>query len=275
MIKSKIIAEYTKVIIRYKMIDYVPLPQEGDYPIWVMWWQGEESMPNIVRICYKSIQKNSCGHKVNLITEYNYKDYIAKLPRLSQILECIQLGELTYTAFSDIVRCYLLYTYGGCWIDATTLLADKIDKIITNRIFVSCRRLPTRKSISKLKWSSFFVFSCKGNLLFKFMCEIFIKQITEKHNWPHYFFLDYCFMIAIENLPFAEKIQLNSPIFLDRVHDLIRIINREANMDFYKSLVLGNPFIKLSYKKRVFRDYTKDAKVTYYGYIKSKFLSAD
>ncbi len=62
---------------------------------------------------------------------------------------------------------------------------------------------------------------------------------------------------------------------MDRVHDLIRIINREANMDFYKSLVLGNPFIKLSYKKRVFRDYTKDAKVTYYGYIKSKFLSAD
>lgn len=272
MTKSKIISDYINIINRYKMIDYVPIPQYGNWPIWVMWWQGEESMPEIVRICYNSIRKNSCGHRVNLITQYNYKDYIAKLPRLAQILKCIQLGELTYTAFSDIVRCYLLYTYGGCWIDATILLADKINNIITNGIFVSCRRLPTRKNIAKLKWSSFFVFSCKGNLLFKFMCEIFIKQITEKHNWPCYFFIDYCFIIAVENLPFAKKIQLNSPVFLDRVHELVSIINSEVNENYYKSLVSVNPFIKLTYKKRGLRNFTKDNKETYYGYIKRTFL---
>lgn len=213
-------SEYANVINRYKQINYAPVPQNDNWPIWVMWWQGEENMPEIIKICYSSILRNSCGHKVNLITQSNYKDYLSKLPRLQQILECIHSTELTYTNFSDIVRCYLLYTFGGCWIDATILLCDKIDNIVTNQVFVSCRRLPTRKSIAKLKWSSFFVFSCKGNLTFKFMYEIFIRQITEKHSWPHYFLMDYCFIIAIENLPYAVNMQLCSPMFLDHVHDL-------------------------------------------------------
>lgn len=274
-LKNKICSEYINTINKYKTVNYIPTPQDKDWPIWVMWWQGENAMPEIVRICYASILKNSCGHRVNLITQSNYKDYISKLPRLPQLLECMRSGELTCTAFSDIVRCYLLYTFGGVWIDATILLADEIDNIITNNIFVSCRRLPIRRSIAKLKWSSFFVFSCRGNLIFKFMCEIFIKQITEKHSWPHYFFIDYCFIIAIDNLPFAENIQLKSPLFLDHVHDLAKNINNEVNEDYYNSLVFGNPFLKLTYKKRNFREFTKNGKVTYYGYIKTKFLSAD
>ena len=107
-------------------------------------------MPEIVKICYASILRNACGHQVNLITQSNYKDYISNPPRLQQILECIRSGELTVTALSDIVHCYLLYNFGGVWIDVTILLADEIDNIITNNIFASCRRLPIRRNIAKL-----------------------------------------------------------------------------------------------------------------------------
>ena len=149
-LKNKICSEYINIINKYKTVNYIPIPQDNDWPIWVMWRQGENNMPEIVKICYASILRNACGHQVNLITQSNYKDYISNPPSLQQILECIRSGELTVTALSDIVHCYLLYNFGGVWIDVTILLADEIDNIITNNIFASCRRLPIRRNIAKL-----------------------------------------------------------------------------------------------------------------------------
>ena len=40
-------------------------------PVWVCWLQGEEKMPDIVRICYKSLLKHSADKKVNLVTSDN------------------------------------------------------------------------------------------------------------------------------------------------------------------------------------------------------------
>ena len=43
-------------------------PIRDDCPIWVMWWQGEENMPPIVKRCVASI-RNHCGqHPVNVLS---------------------------------------------------------------------------------------------------------------------------------------------------------------------------------------------------------------
>lgn len=52
----------------------------ADCPIWVMWWQGEENMPPIVKRCVASIRANSGQHPVNVLSRDNYSDYIQLPP---------------------------------------------------------------------------------------------------------------------------------------------------------------------------------------------------
>ena len=44
-------------------------------PIWIMWWQGEDAMPDIVRIAFESVKFYAGKHPVILITKNNYEYY--------------------------------------------------------------------------------------------------------------------------------------------------------------------------------------------------------
>lgn len=44
--------------------------------IWICWWQGLEQAPELVKVCVNSIQKNAGNHRVIVLTDDNYKDYV-------------------------------------------------------------------------------------------------------------------------------------------------------------------------------------------------------
>ena len=48
----------------------------ADSAIWVCWLQGEENMPEIIKLCYRSLIRNKGMHKVTLISQNNYADYV-------------------------------------------------------------------------------------------------------------------------------------------------------------------------------------------------------
>ena len=277
-IKTQIKSLYADIISQYSSIDYKPIPQTDNYPIWVFWWQGMDKMPEVVRMCYNSILRNVDKHPVNLITKYNYRKYLSNASWLDKILESLQSGNISYAYFSDIIRCCLLYTYGGMWIDATVLLTAPIDSIVNNRFFVTGRRETVSKkeykklpSPAKGRWTGYFVFSSKGNPLFKFINDILVDQILKIGYNTEYLMIDYCFVTAYENFPFVRMMQEKSPIYPNRISVLIENLNKEVNETWYKSLIKENPFLKLTYK-RTWHEYTKNHKLTYYGYLKEKFL---
>lgn len=96
--------------------------------IWVMWQQGIENAPNIVKNCIQSIENNKSEAKVIHITENNLYEYI-EFP--DYIVEKYHSGLITRTHFSDLVRIKLLAKYGGLWLDSTVFLS----KPILNDIF--------------------------------------------------------------------------------------------------------------------------------------------
>ena len=49
------------------------------YNVWVLWWQGEENMPPIVKCTYNSI-KRMTNKNVVLITQKNWTNYITPDP---------------------------------------------------------------------------------------------------------------------------------------------------------------------------------------------------
>lgn len=48
----------------------------NNLPIWVFWYQGYDSMPELVRICFQSVLDNNNGKNVILVTKDNVNDYI-------------------------------------------------------------------------------------------------------------------------------------------------------------------------------------------------------
>lgn len=91
-------------------------------PIWICWWQGKDTMPDIAKACYNSVLMHADSYPVILITEKNYQEYVS-LP--SFIMEKQQSGEIDLTHSSDILRMLLLQQYAGVWMDSTVLIPAK------------------------------------------------------------------------------------------------------------------------------------------------------
>lgn len=99
---------------QHKKTNQTPIGKTA--PIWICWWQGEEQMPELVKQCHKLLKRHSDTHSVKLLTKDNYQEYIKLPPR---IIMLFQTGTITIPQFSDIMRMYLISTYGGIWIDST------------------------------------------------------------------------------------------------------------------------------------------------------------
>lgn len=96
------------------------MAEKSNKKIWVMWQQGFENAPSIVKRCISSVyqQKNKDMQVIEInddnLTQYvDFPDYI---------MEKYQSGLITRTHFSELVRIKLLAKYGGIWLDATDFL---------------------------------------------------------------------------------------------------------------------------------------------------------
>lgn len=83
--------------------------------IWMMWLQGLEKAPPIVKACYQSWVDLNPDWQITFLDETNVHDYI-------DVKSVFNSGNhIQVQAQSDIIRAHLLATYGGVWVDATCL----------------------------------------------------------------------------------------------------------------------------------------------------------
>ena len=121
--------KYSKIYKKYKKYLDMYNPEKDNNvdnnkpTIWILWLQGVENAPEIVKKCIKSIKYYNGDKKIVVLTKDNLFDYI-KLPKY--IIEKWRKGIISNTHFSDIVRIELLYDYGGIWMDATTFCTSAV-----------------------------------------------------------------------------------------------------------------------------------------------------
>jgi len=91
--------------------------------IWMMWLNGLEEWPDIVRACISSWQRRHPDWNVRVITRQNLHEYldIEKLTGKS-------VDDLSIIVLSDVIRVNLLATYGGVWSDATCYCAKPLNE---------------------------------------------------------------------------------------------------------------------------------------------------
>lgn len=250
-IKHKIILKKLEkigkdIIIKYKNKNI----KKENNTIWILWYQGEEQAPEIVRECIKSVRKYY--DNVVVLDEKNLEDYI-KID--SNILNKFQKGLITKTHFSDIVRMKLLAEHGGYWFDATIYLTDKINletSFFTPKL--NPNDLDNRFQISKGAWCIF----CIGGTdvtLYKFCYDFFIKYYRENDKLIDYYLTDYVIMLAYNNIELVQN-QIDQNKYNNRyIFKLENVINEPYDDKIFKELKKENQIHKLSYKIKINEDY--------------------
>jgi len=283
-ILSYLTKHYKDVIVKFK--DRAVQPQSNIEPestIWVCWWDGEEAMPDIVKVCYKTINQHAGKHPVKLITKNNYKEYVS-FP--DYIIEKVNSKIMTVTHFSNMLRANLLYEYGGIWMDATILTLKDIS--LDDMPFFTLKA-PARKNngismarfagISDIstpyrhkfgapkisRWSGFLLAGTKGAVIFEYMREILYAYWKDHNDQIDYVLYDYTIALGYDNIPEMKRMIDNVPCNAIEKFVLEKNLNSEYSENNFSEYQLTT-FHKLTWKTN-FNEYTKDQKLTIYGHL--------
>lgn len=213
---SQLRKEYTSHILNISKHLSTP-SQCYDCKIWVMWWQGLDNMPDIIRICYNSILTNADGLDVILITEKNFEDFIS-IPEY--ILDKFKKGIIPIAQFSDIIRFSLLAQHGGLWLDATTLVTNfKLTKL-NNRFFTHKFKTNSQSTPTTGRWSITIMSGPANCHFFYLMKELLYAYWLKENVLKEYFLTDYFILLlykdVIEIKQLLDKVEWSKSNYLLR-----------------------------------------------------------
>ena len=199
-----------EVITKRQQLDDKPV-------IFVCWFQGYEAMPEVVKLCYESILHHSNGHKVILITTDNLTDYI---DIDKNILNALNEGSISYTAFSDYIRVCLLAKYEGIWIDSTVCLTDDISETYFTEPFIlpKSQRIYDSKLFVRVFLNTYFytkiVYLLGGtdNRIYSLVKDIYEQWFATHTGIINYFFINDVFEFVIQNDEQSMKLWSDCPI---------------------------------------------------------------
>lgn len=264
----KLKKKFGYIISKYKNttpINYI----DKNCKVWIFWWQGEESLPELNRMTINSVKKNLSNHELIILTKDNVKDYCT-LP--DEIFDKLENGLLSITNFSDVLRFNLLANHGGIWIDSTLLMTNHIDENLYNYSFYTIKHNKFANThICRGKWSTFFMGASINNQLMQFVNEMLLSYCDKYDYFVTYLLIDCILNIAYdENTSFREIID-NVPINNENVFSLEKRLNvyNQPN-ELLDKLMKENNFFKLTYKNIHFKNMNNQ--VTVYGVLCKKYL---
>ncbi len=236
--------------------------------IYVLWWQGIENAPDIIKICHNSLLKNynPKTQKIHLITKDNYKEYV-NIPRY--IMDKVEKKIISITHLSDIIRSMILYNYGGLWIDASIFITGKIDNSIFKKEFFIKKNPMAEKDDITSKWQGFLMGGKKGYKLFKIMVDFWLDYWQKETQLIEYLLIDHIFYIAYkENLEIHKDFD-NNESFYYPIDYFQKMLNKKYNEKLFNEICSNEKFIKLTYKLKLKEE--QDDNLTYYGYLKKEY----
>lgn len=216
--------------------------------IWTMWWQGEESAPEIVKACLRRLKAKNKAKNVIVITKNNFTEYVNLK---SNILNLYKNKNISITHLSDIIRVNLLYQYGGIWIDSTVWCEKELDAELFDVSFYSINTGRYTNDPSHGRWTTFFMSSTQGTDLMNFLVMSFNRYLENYDYFVDYILFDYFINIACDlNKTIDDDIN-SIPINNTHTFELSKFLNFPYSKDlFYKDTYLYKLTYKMDFKKK-------------------------
>lgn len=244
--------------INYERGDY---SDDGIEHIWICWFQGWDSAPELIKKCIKSVYRHMPEKTIHLITQNNIHDYV-QLP--DYILDKWKKGIISYAHLSDLLRTELLIKYGGMWIDATVYLTNVVpDYVYKKPLFLFHYKVREDMTISNNSW---FIFAKKNNRTLKVLRELLYVYWKKENKVREYFLWHLFLKMVFEKYP-------------EDYHDIYYVSDEMAHMmkynifekfdsTYYEMLKRFSTVHKLTYKLTI----PPNIKGTYYEYLLSNQL---
>ncbi len=204
--------KYVKQTIKKNKNATLEFEEIKDYTIWQFWDKGIENAPEIVKKCTESIDKYEPNKKHIILNLDNIKDYVEIPERYYKLLKS---GKIAMANFSDILRTLLLDKYGGCWIDSTVLLTDKLPKYIVESDFFVFKNYQN-SDLDGLNMASYFIHSKPNNKVLKDLIDTIDNYWDDNNFNINYFLYLHAFTLLttldkkdkeiFDNIPFVSFI---------------------------------------------------------------------
>lgn len=267
--KRYLLTNYEDILNLYKNIDANVNNISENKIIWIVWWQGINDAPDIVKVAIDSVKNINNEYDVVIIDSNNYSDYIC-IP--DNIITKLNNKSMTITHFSDILRMALLAEHGGLWIDATVLCTKPLDDLnIDNYKFYTIKHgLYYDWHVCKGLWSGFFIATGKNNPMFYFFRDMFYKYWEKEDSLICYFLIDCIMAIGYEHISYIkEQIDTvpknNSDVFM-----LQSMLNEKFDMLLWRNLIDKCNLHKLNYKMKL-HTFDDGQKSTFYGILMDEY----
>lgn len=239
----------------------VPLGNEkmsANYKIWTCWWQGQEQMPEVIRICHDSLLRNANGHEVVLITQGNFREYV-NLPQY--IYDKVESGNISFSHFSDIIRLSLLCQYGGHWVDSALYITRPL--LLDGRFHMS-KMSKRDNSINQGRWCFGDIAGASSVKIFHYMLDCLLDYWKKYDAVVNYLMFDGFLRIAYEDLPDVHECIDNLPVYSPNVHETRYHFHERYEKKRYDYLMANNDMLSLTWRIN-YPTHTPDRELTFYG----------
>ncbi|SHL04666.1 Capsular polysaccharide synthesis protein [Fibrobacter sp. UWH5] len=233
-----------KDVFRYRQNELIGKEQTSSNKVWILWLQGIDSAPVVVRRCYESMKKNLRDREIVLLTEANYREYVT-FP--DYIQKKIDNGVITRTHFSDLLRLELLEHYGGTWIDATVYCSGSNypDYLFDSNLFVyQCLKPGLDGECYSI--SSWFMTACTNHPIICLTKHLLYEYWKKRNSMIDYFLIHDFFEIALETYP--EEWKKVIPFCNSVPHMLLLRLFDTYDSTMWQAIKGQTCFHKLTYK---------------------------
>ena len=243
-------------------------PKTKKVPVWVCWWQGEESMPELVKMCFQRLKDTLPDDitELHLITFDNYKDYVTFPDHIEQKFK---EKKITMTTLSDILRFCLLSEYGGFWMDATVFFTGEFPKEFLEKPFYSQKMydpVACQREACKGRWCGFFMTGYAHNPIFEFGRDAFFEWWRKYDDIVDYVLIDYLILLGYKNFQQIKELIDDVPDNNQDIFEMYTVLDKPYTKKLYERLTKRNIIHKLTYKINLKKE-TADGQETLYAHL--------
>lgn len=218
--------------------------------IWFCWLQGLENAPQIIKICYTSLEKHMSDREIKIIDDNNWNEYV-ELPEY--IVSTWKHKKMAPAHFTDLLRLQLLIKYGGTWIDATVFCTGitpqnelETKSFLDADLFMFQYTIPDSKQWGGI--GNWFITACSNNVVLLVLRDMLFAY------WKEYdYIIDYyIFHLFFSMLRDVYPAEISSMPYGYAPRSLALVHHWEGQFDEYKWEMLTSRvcFHKLTYSVR-------------------------
>ena len=250
--KHKAVLDYlrsnnTEIITKYKSFN-MNSKKTDMRRVWILWWQGYDQAPELVKNCIASANKYFKDNKIVVISKDNYQDFIS-IDKV--IIKKFESGMISHAQLSDIFRLNLLSQYGGIWADSTLMFTNEIPDYVSN-LFFTLNTGYDEKSyyVTKGRWTGFFMSSDFVHFpFFDFADEIIQNYWKRNNKLIDYFLIDYIIELAYEEFTWFKDIINAIPVSCSHIFSLVDHLSDIATDDNIGDICSSNNWVyKLNHR---------------------------